>query len=180
MQAAASKCYGNQGQGTMIAAANPSLYNNGAACGTSACGRRYRVKCTGGTNNGVPHPCTGSEETVTIVDLCPGCGNNQLDLSQQVFSTIANPDAGRIRIDYTRDLRCALQDKTQLHFLPSEQAFHVQEEEKVDVEVIEISSPTKTIMKARKDQVLFQAKKEEKVEVEEEAKTEIVMYHPLA
>ncbi|KAL2454495.1 EG45-like domain containing protein 2 [Abeliophyllum distichum] len=92
-----SACYGNQNKGTVIAAANPSLYNNGAACG-----RRYRVKCTGGTNNGVPHPCTGREVTVTIVDLCPGCGNNQLDLSQQVFSTIANPDAGRIRIDYTR------------------------------------------------------------------------------
>ncbi|CAA2958181.1 EG45-like domain containing [Olea europaea subsp. europaea] len=91
-----SACYGSHGKGTVIAAANPSLYNNGAACG-----RRYRVKCTGGTNS-VSHPCTGKEVTVTIVDLCPGCGHNQLDLSQEVFSTIANPDVGRILIDYTQ------------------------------------------------------------------------------
>ncbi|XP_022853575.1 EG45-like domain containing protein [Olea europaea var. sylvestris] len=91
-----SACYGFQEKGTVIAAANPSLYNNGAACG-----RRYRVKCTGGTNS-VPNPCTGQEVTVTIVDRCPGCGNNQFDLSQEVFSTIANPDAGRIVIDYTQ------------------------------------------------------------------------------
>ncbi|KAL8040952.1 hypothetical protein ABFX02_10G133700 [Erythranthe guttata] len=74
-----SACYGYEGQGTLIAAANPRLYNNGAACG-----RTYKVRCT--------------------VDLCPGCGNYQLDLSKQVFSRIANPDAGRIRIDYTRSL----------------------------------------------------------------------------
>ncbi|KAL2502376.1 putative EG45-like domain containing protein 1 [Forsythia ovata] len=92
-----SACYGFQDQGTMIAAANPSLYNNGAACG-----RRYRVKCTGATNAGIPQPCTGNEVTVTIVDLCPGCGNDQLDLSREAFSIIANTDAGRIITDYNQ------------------------------------------------------------------------------
>ncbi|KAI3444100.1 hypothetical protein Pfo_000765 [Paulownia fortunei] len=92
-----SACYGFQDQGTMIAAANPGLYNNGAACG-----RRYRVRCTGPTNQGIPQPCRNGEITVRIVDLCPGCGANQLDLSQQAFSRIANPDAGRIRIDYNQ------------------------------------------------------------------------------
>ncbi|KAL2481018.1 putative EG45-like domain containing protein 1 [Abeliophyllum distichum] len=92
-----SACYGFQDQGTMIAAANPSLYNNGEACG-----RRYRVKCTGATNQGVPQPCTGNEVTVKIVDLCPGCGNDQLDLSQEAFSVVANPDAGRIKTDYNQ------------------------------------------------------------------------------
>ncbi|KAI3444099.1 hypothetical protein Pfo_000764 [Paulownia fortunei] len=92
-----SACYGFQDQGTMIAAANPSLYNNRAACG-----RRYRVRCTGATNQGIPQPCRNGEIIVKIVDLCPGCGANQLDLSQQAFSRIANPDAGRIRIDYTQ------------------------------------------------------------------------------
>ncbi|CAA2968231.1 Hypothetical predicted protein [Olea europaea subsp. europaea] len=87
-----SACYGFEDRGTMVAAANPSLYNNGAACG-----RRYRVRCTGPAN-----ACTGNEVTVTIVDLCPGCGNDQLDLSQQAFSVIANPDAGRIMIDYNQ------------------------------------------------------------------------------
>ncbi|KAL7097345.1 hypothetical protein ACP275_10G138800 [Erythranthe tilingii] len=91
-----SACYGFQDQGTLIAAANPSLYNNGAACG-----RRYRIRCTGGTNQ-TPNPCRSGEVTVRIVDLCPGCGANQLDLSQQAFSTIGNLDAGRIRIDYTQ------------------------------------------------------------------------------
>ncbi|KAI4295344.1 hypothetical protein L6164_035398 [Bauhinia variegata] len=91
-----SACYGNAQQGTLIAAANPSLYNKGAACG-----RRYRVTCTGGTNQ-VPNPCRGGSVTVKIVDLCPGCGANQLDLSQEAFSKIGNPDAGRIKIDYTQ------------------------------------------------------------------------------
>ncbi|KAL2481022.1 putative EG45-like domain containing protein 1 [Abeliophyllum distichum] len=92
-----SSCYGFQDQGTLIAAANPALFNN-----REACGRRYRVRCTGATNGGVPQPCTGNEVTVRIVDLCPGCGPNQLDLSQPAFSRIANPNAGRILIDYTR------------------------------------------------------------------------------
>ncbi|XP_012831268.1 PREDICTED: EG45-like domain containing protein [Erythranthe guttata] len=81
----------------MIAAANPSLYNNGAACGTS-----YRVRCTGRTNAGVLAPCRNGEITVRIVDLCPGCGVDQLDLSQEAFSMIADPNAGRILIEYNR------------------------------------------------------------------------------
>ncbi|KAL9154675.1 hypothetical protein ABFS82_10G131600 [Erythranthe guttata] len=92
-----SACFGFQDQGTMIAAANPSLYNNGAACGTS-----YRVRCTGRTNAGVLAPCRNGEITVRIVDLCPGCGVDQLDLSQEAFSMIADPNAGRILIEYNR------------------------------------------------------------------------------
>ncbi|KAI3444104.1 hypothetical protein Pfo_000769 [Paulownia fortunei] len=84
-----SACFGFQDQGTMIAAANPALYNNGAACG-----RSYRVRCTGAN-------CRNGEVTVRIVDLCPGCGPNQLDLSREAFSIIADPNAGRIQIDYT-------------------------------------------------------------------------------
>ncbi|KAI4295347.1 hypothetical protein L6164_035401 [Bauhinia variegata] len=90
-----SACYGNSQQGTLIAAANPSLYNNGAACG-----RMYRVTCTGGTNN-IPTPCRGGSVTVKIVDLCLGCLANRLYLSQEAFSQIANPDAGRVKIDFT-------------------------------------------------------------------------------
>ncbi|XP_073271763.1 EG45-like domain containing protein [Primulina huaijiensis] len=90
-----SACYGYQDQGTMIAAANRDLYDNGAACG-----KNYRVKCTGPTNQGVPQPCRNGEIIVKIVDLCPGCGTNQLDLSEQAFSTIADPNAGKIQIEY--------------------------------------------------------------------------------
>ncbi|KAL3643259.1 hypothetical protein CASFOL_014074 [Castilleja foliolosa] len=90
-----SACYGNTPQGTLIAAANPSIYNNGAACG-----RRYTIRCTGPTNAGVPQPCRNGAITVTIVDLCPGCQNDQFDLSQEAFAMIADPNAGRVLIDY--------------------------------------------------------------------------------
>ncbi|KAK4415224.1 EG45-like domain containing protein [Sesamum alatum] len=90
-----SACYGFEEQGTMIAAANSALFNNGAACG-----RSYRVRCTGRTNDGVLNPCRNGEITVRIVDRCPGCGADQLDLSQEAFSMIADPNAGRILIDY--------------------------------------------------------------------------------
>ncbi|KAG6427817.1 hypothetical protein SASPL_112068 [Salvia splendens] len=92
-----SSCYGYQDKGVMVAAANPALFNNRAACGN-----RYIIRCTGATNLGVPQPCRNGPITVTIVDLCPGCGANQIDLSQEAFKAIADPNAGRIRIDYTR------------------------------------------------------------------------------
>ncbi|CAK9139500.1 unnamed protein product [Ilex paraguariensis] len=90
-----SACYGFEDQGTMIAAASEALWNNGAVCG-----RRYRVTCTGPTNQGVPQPCRGGSVTVRVVDRCPGCAANGLDLSLEAFSAIADPAAGRINIDY--------------------------------------------------------------------------------
>ncbi|KAL6525473.1 hypothetical protein OROHE_015780 [Orobanche hederae] len=92
-----SACYGSEQQGTMIAAANPNIYNNGAACG-----RSYRIRCTGRTNDGVLEPCRNGEITVRIVDLCPGCQADQFDLSQEAFSMIGDPNAGRILIDYNQ------------------------------------------------------------------------------
>ncbi|GER52089.1 expansin-related protein 2 [Striga asiatica] len=85
----ASACFGNEDQGTMIAAANLDLFNNRAACGQS-----YTVTCTGGN-------CRNGAVTVKIVDFCPPCGPDQLDLSQEAFAVIADPSAGRIQIDYT-------------------------------------------------------------------------------
>ncbi|XP_057536851.1 EG45-like domain containing protein [Amaranthus tricolor] len=86
-----SACYGYQAQGTtMIAAVSPDIYRNGAACG-----RMYRVSCTGAN-------CRGGSVTVKVVDLWPTCGTNQFDLSSQAFAKIANPDAGVINIDYVR------------------------------------------------------------------------------
>ncbi|XP_038696773.1 EG45-like domain containing protein [Tripterygium wilfordii] len=92
-----SACYGYEDQGVMIAAASPSIYNNGAACG-----RMYNVRCTGPTNQGVPQPCRGNGVTVKVVDLCPGCQGLSLDLSQEAFSQIADPDAGRIQIEFNQ------------------------------------------------------------------------------
>ncbi|XP_020111218.1 EG45-like domain containing protein [Ananas comosus] len=91
-----SACYGYQDEGTMIAAASESIWNNGAACG-----QMYTITCTGATNQGVPQPCTGQSVTVKIVDYCPppGC-QATFDLSEQAFAIIANTAAGKIDIDY--------------------------------------------------------------------------------
>uniref|UniRef100_A0A1D1ZAX8 EG45-like domain containing protein n=1 Tax=Anthurium amnicola TaxID=1678845 RepID=A0A1D1ZAX8_9ARAE len=90
-----SSCYGFQDRGVMIAAASDAIWDNRAACG-----RRYRVRCTGGTND-VPHPCRGRSVDVTIVDYCPPGCRGTIDLSREAFAIIGNPDAGRIQIDYT-------------------------------------------------------------------------------
>ncbi|XP_078156911.1 putative EG45-like domain containing protein 1 [Carex rostrata] len=91
-----SACYGYTDEGTMIAAASDTLWNNGAACGNM-----YTVTCTGGTNAGIPQPCTGNTVTVKIVDYCPPSGcQATIDLSQEAFSAIANTDAGKINIEY--------------------------------------------------------------------------------
>jgi expansin (peptidoglycan-binding protein) len=94
----ASACYGYQDEGVMIAAASDALWENGAACG-----RMYTVTCTGATNQGVlSQPCKPGGVTVKIVDYCPSPGcQATLDLSQEAFSVIADPAAGKINIDYT-------------------------------------------------------------------------------
>jgi hypothetical protein len=89
----------------MIAAASDAFWNGGEACG-----HRYVVRCKGATNEGVPHPCTGRSVTVKIVDLCPaGCAGT-IDLSQEAFAVIADPNAGKVRIEYHRYVRriCSL------------------------------------------------------------------------
>ncbi|CAA6670523.1 unnamed protein product [Spirodela intermedia] len=78
-----SACYGNQNKGVMIAAASDAIWGNRAACG-----RKYRVTCTG--------------VVVTIVDYCPPGCQGTIDLSRKAFSTIANLDAGKIQIRYNR------------------------------------------------------------------------------
>ncbi|OMO89300.1 Barwin-related endoglucanase [Corchorus olitorius] len=70
-----SACYGYEDEGTMIAAASDEIWNNGAACG-----KMYQVK---------------------IVDYCPSAGcRSTIDLSQEVFASIADPDSGVINISY--------------------------------------------------------------------------------
>ncbi|KAK1275767.1 EG45-like domain containing protein [Acorus gramineus] len=88
-----SSCYGYQDNGVMIAAASDVIWDNRAACG-----RRYSVTCTGATNQ-VPQPCRGSV-VVKIVDYCPaGCAGT-IDLSQEAFAIIADPNAGKVQIEY--------------------------------------------------------------------------------
>jgi expansin (peptidoglycan-binding protein) len=92
----ASSCYGYETNGLMIAAVSDAIWGNRTACGTN-----YNVSCIGATNKGVP-PCRGTSVVVRIVDYCPvGC-QGTINLSQEAFSAIANPDAGKIIIEYTK------------------------------------------------------------------------------
>ncbi|KAF5195882.1 Eg45-like domain containing protein [Thalictrum thalictroides] len=92
-----SSCNGYQNDGVMIAAASDAIWNNRAACG-----RMYRVTCVGPTNQGVPQPCRGNGVIVKIVDYCPpGCAGT-IDLSQEAFAMIADPNAGKITIEYNQ------------------------------------------------------------------------------
>ncbi|KAH7569305.1 hypothetical protein JRO89_XS06G0141300 [Xanthoceras sorbifolium] len=64
------------------------------------CNKFYRVKCTGATNQGVPQLCKGGSVVVKIVHLCHSGCQGTIDLSKEAFSSIANPDAGKIKIEY--------------------------------------------------------------------------------
>ncbi|XP_022724978.1 EG45-like domain containing protein [Durio zibethinus] len=92
-----SSCYGYDNEGVMIAAASDAIWDNRAACG-----RKYEVRCIGATNQGDPHPCRGNEHVVVkIVDYCPSPAcQGTIDLSQEAFAAIANPDAGKIQISF--------------------------------------------------------------------------------
>ncbi|KAI3926237.1 hypothetical protein MKW98_028373 [Papaver atlanticum] len=92
-----SACDGGKNEGVMIAAASDAFWDGGAACGSF-----YKVSCVGGTNEGTPHPCSGSGPvTVKIVDYCPRC-QGTIDLSEEAFAKIADTNAGVIRITYQR------------------------------------------------------------------------------
>ncbi|KAL7257587.1 hypothetical protein ACSBR1_003826 [Camellia fascicularis] len=91
-----SACYGNQDKGVMIAAASDAIG------GKAACGRKYKVTCTGPTNQGVPRPCTGKSVVVTIVDYCPPGCQGTIDLSQAAFAMIADRNAGKVKIEFTQ------------------------------------------------------------------------------
>ncbi|XP_050371820.1 EG45-like domain containing protein [Argentina anserina] len=92
-----SSCYGYKNDGVMIAAASDAIWDKRAACG-----RMYRVKCIGATNQGIPQPCKGTSVVVKIVDYCPPGCHGTIDLSKEAFAKIANTDAGKIKIEYTR------------------------------------------------------------------------------
>ncbi|KAL4318899.1 hypothetical protein GQ457_18G023820 [Hibiscus cannabinus] len=112
-----SACYGYEDDGVMIAAASDAIWDGGAVCG-----RQYKVKCKGATNES-PHPCRGQDYVVVkIVDYCPSGCQGTIDLSQEAFAAIADPDAGKIKIYfhqyvnlYLHELHEALLNTHQLH-----------------------------------------------------------------
>ncbi|MBA0553804.1 hypothetical protein Golob_012953 [Gossypium lobatum] len=90
-----SACYGTQSYGNMVAGVSDALWNNGRACGKS-----YRVKCLGGANE-APHPCkNGNTAVVKVVDYCKAGCQGIINLSKHAFSTIADPDAGIIQVEF--------------------------------------------------------------------------------
>ncbi|KAB2016542.1 hypothetical protein ES319_D08G103500v1 [Gossypium barbadense] len=81
--------------GNMVAGVSDALWNNGRACGKS-----YRVKCLGGANE-APHPCkNGNTAVVKVVDYCKAGCQGIINLSKYAFSTIADPDAGIIQVEF--------------------------------------------------------------------------------
>ncbi len=57
------------------------------------------VKCIGATNL-APQPCKADLVTVKIVDYSPPGCRGTINLSEDTFSKIAHPSAGRIKIEY--------------------------------------------------------------------------------
>ncbi|CAK7338127.1 unnamed protein product [Dovyalis caffra] len=91
-----SKCYGNTDYGVMVAGVSDALWNGGAACG-----RKYRVSCIRGANQ-APKPCRQGSVVVTVVDYCRRVCNGDINLSQDAFSRIADPNAGKVFVQYDR------------------------------------------------------------------------------
>lgn len=76
-------CGWNSGSGDAIAALTSSSWDNGAHCGKWVT---------------VNH--NGAQTAVKIVDECPTCEGNSLDLSPSSFSKLASQDQGMIDIDW--------------------------------------------------------------------------------
>jgi expansin (peptidoglycan-binding protein) len=69
-----------------VVALNAAQYGSGYP--GPECGKQIQITANGKT------------ETATIVDLCPGCGHGDLDLSPSLFEKFAHPDVGVLSIDW--------------------------------------------------------------------------------
>jgi expansin len=71
--------------------------------GSAACGACVKVKGPDG------------EVTVRIVDSCPGCDANHLDLSESAFAKIAAPSRGRVPVSFST-VACSVSGSMTFHF----------------------------------------------------------------
>lgn len=71
--------------------------------GSTACGACVKVKGPSG------------EVTVRIVDSCPGCDPNHLDLSESAFAKIAEPSRGRVPVTFST-VACGVSGAMAYHF----------------------------------------------------------------
>ncbi|KDR78242.1 hypothetical protein GALMADRAFT_209653 [Galerina marginata CBS 339.88] len=76
-------CGQHNNDNDLIVALSAPKYGNG-----SNCGKRIKVNYK------------GKSVTVKVVDKCPGCASNDIDLSPAAFSRLANQDLGRIKVDW--------------------------------------------------------------------------------
>ena len=82
----------------MVAAMNQPQY-----LGSEACGACARVNGPSGS------------VTVRVVDLCPECQQGHIDLSQQAFAKIADPDLGEVPVTW-QYLPCEVSGPIAYHF----------------------------------------------------------------
>lgn len=80
-----------------------AAFDTSSYAGSAACGACVRVKGPDG------------EVTVRIVDSCPGCDANHLDLSRSAFAKIAEPSKGRVPISFST-VACTVSGGIAYHF----------------------------------------------------------------
>lgn len=80
-----------------------AAFDTTSYAGSAACGACVKVKGEAG------------EVTVRIVDSCPGCEANHLDLSREAFAKIADPSRGRVPISFST-VACNVSGSLAYHF----------------------------------------------------------------
>jgi expansin len=80
-----------------------AAFDTNSYAGSAACGACVKVKGPDG------------EVTVRIVDSCPGCEANHLDLSKSSFAKIADPSRGRVPISFST-VACRVSGAMAFHF----------------------------------------------------------------
>ncbi|KAI1125673.1 RlpA-like double-psi beta-barrel-protein domain-containing protein-containing protein [Nemania abortiva] len=76
-------CGQTDNDGSPVVALNPTDYANGAHCG-------QWITIQG----------DGHQTAAQVVDLCPGCGTNGIDVSPAIFDDIAPLDVGRVTVNW--------------------------------------------------------------------------------
>ncbi|KAJ6596332.1 RlpA-like double-psi beta-barrel-protein domain-containing protein-containing protein, partial [Mycena vulgaris] len=69
--------------GDLAVALSPDTFAAGAHCGQS-----------------ISVQFNGASLIATVVDLCPGCGPAGIDLTAGAFAQLANPDLGRVDMEW--------------------------------------------------------------------------------
>jgi hypothetical protein len=74
---------------------------------SEACGSCWQIECA--DSSACKTDSSGKPLSVAamVTDKCPECASNQIDIQALAFAKIANPSAGRIKINYRR-IECAV------------------------------------------------------------------------